>query len=453
MLKKVVNVLYCVISVLFGLILISNKLIPASIRYGIIVGLIVMFFVSRRYKWLKIFLSIVLVIAMVPLFYAQRTLETALNRVDYEVQNFSVYVLNESEYFSIHDLSGDAVAYPSQIETEFQEVISYEWIDLNLSYVITENPVQAAERLLNGQVQAVLLDNATIETFEEFDLHFITKVRIIADYQKVIVRSELNKPKDIRRSPFIVYIAGLDVAGPISTVSRSDVNILAAVHPSFGIIDMYSIARDSYFPIACMKDNYDKLTHAGWRGLDCSIETLENAFDLEVNYYVKVNFTSFMNIIELFGTIEVYSPFSFSSGGYRFRKGMNSMNAKQALAFSRERKAFALGDLQRGLNQQEVIKALIQRIMAIRDLKTLNRLVEQIGKYVDTNIDPEDIGKLLDLQISNNPSWTITTHLLEGERGSAPSYAFGGQYQNMVFPDPDSVKSITKQIQELIAKR
>lgn len=390
---------------------------------------------------------------MVPLFYAQRTVETALNRVDYEVQNFSVYVLNEAYYNSLNDLSGHDVAYPSQIETEFQEVISFEWIDLNMSYVITENPVQAAERLLNGQVQAVLLDNSTIDTFEEFGLDFTTKVRIIADYQKEIVRSELNKPKDIRKSPFIVYISGLDVAGPMSTVSRSDVNILAAVHPSFGIIDMYSIARDSYFPIACMKDNYDKLTHAGWKGLDCSIETLENAFDLEVNYYVKVNFTSFMNIIDLFGTIEVYSPFSFSSGGYSFRKGMNSMDAKKALAFSRERKVFALGDLQRGLNQQEVINSLIQRIMAIRDLKTLNRLVEQIGKYVDTNIDSEDVGKLLDLQISNNPTWEITTHMLEGERGSAPSYAFGGQYHSMVFPDPDSVDEITKQIQALMEKR
>ena len=86
-------------------------------------------------------------------------------------------------------------------------------------------------------------------------------------------------------------------------------------------------------------------------------------------------------------------------------------------------------------------------------LKTLNRLVEQIGKYVDTNIDSEDIGKLLDLQISNNPSWEITTHMLEGERGSAPSYAFGGQYHSMVFPNPDSVDEITRQISDLMNKR
>ena len=129
------------------------------------------------------------------------------------------------------------------------------------------------------------------------------------------------------------------------------------------------------------------------------------------------------------------------------------MDAKKALAFARERKAFALGDLQRGLNQQEVIKALLQRIMAIRDLTTLNRLVDQIGKYVDTNIDSEDIGKLLALQIANNPSWVMTSHMLEGERGSAPSYAFGGQYQNMVFPDPDSVDEITRQISDLMKKR
>ncbi|MHB8097038.1 MAG: LCP family protein, partial [Erysipelotrichaceae bacterium] len=136
-----------------------------------------------------------------------------------------------------------------------------------------------------------------------------------------------------------------------------------------------------------------------------------------------------------------------------FKKGINSMDSKKALAFSRERKSFSLGDLQRGLNQQEVIKALIKRIMEIRDFKTLNRLVEQVGKYVDTNINSDDIGKLLDLQISNNPSWDITTHMLEGERGSAPSYAFGGQYHNMVFPDSESVKEITQKIHDLLNKR
>lgn len=453
MFVKVSNILYLVTGVLFGLVMLSNRLLPETIRYASIFFVVLLYFPLKKHQWIKLMISIVLIIAMLPLVYAQSMMDTALNQEDYEVQNFSVYVLNESEFKTMPDLSGYAVTYPRQIETEFQDVISYEWIDLELDYVLAEHPAQAAEMLLNHQVQAVLLDNVSIETFEAFELDFLSNVRVIADYQKEIVRSELNKPKDIRRSPFIVYFSGLDVVGPINTVSRSDVNILAAVHPSLGIIDMYSLARDSYFPIACMKDNYDKLTHAGWRGLDCSIKTLENAFDLEVNYYVKVNFSSFMNIIDAFGTIDVYSPFAFASGGYRFRKGMNAMDAKKALAFARERKAFALGDLQRGLNQQEVIKALLQRIMAIRDLTTLNRLVDQIGKYVDTNIDSEDIGKLLALQIANNPSWVMTSHMLEGERGSAPSYAFGGQYQNMVFPDPDSVDEITRQISDLMKKR
>ena len=453
MIKKYINVLSYIISILFGIVLISNKLLPINLKYGLIFLIIIILLISKRHNWIKVYLSIVLILAVVPMIYAQRIVETALNKVEYEVQNFSLYVLNDSKYYSINDFDSNYIAYPNQIELEFQDVISYQWIDLKLNYIVTENPIQAAENLLNGKVQAVLLDNSTIETIEEFGLNFTTKVRIIENYQKEIVRDELNKPKDIRKSPFIVYISGLDVAGPINTVSRSDVNILVAVHPSFGIVDMYSIARDSYFPIACMDDNYDKLTHAGWKGLDCSINTLENVFDLEVNYYIKVNFTSFMNIIDLFGTIEVNSPYSFSSGGYSFKKGINLMDAKKALAFSRERKSFSLGDLQRGLNQQEVIKALIKRIMEIRDIKTLNRLVEQVGKYVDTNINSDDLGKLLDLQISENPSWNITTHMLEGERGSAPSYAFGGQYHNMVFPNLDSVQEITQNIDDLMNKR
>ena len=130
---------------------------------------------------------------------------------------------------------------------------------------------------------------------------------------------------------------------------------------------MYYIDRDSYYPIACIMDNYDELTNAGWKGLDCSIESCENKFNLEINYYVKVNFTSFLIIIDLLGTIVVYKLFSFTSC-FSFKKGMNSINEKK-LVFSLERKVFALRDVQHGLKQQEVIKAFFKRILIIRDKK------------------------------------------------------------------------------------
>ncbi len=139
---------------------------------------------------------------------------------------------------------------------------------------------------------------------------------------------------------FNIYISGIDAYGPISTVSRSDVNIIMTVNRATHKILLTTTPRDSYVAIADGGQNqYDKLTHAGIYGVNASVHTLETLYDIDISNYIRLNFTSFLQLIDLVGGIDVENTQEFTSrvGGYYFPVGQVHLNAEQALGFVRER--------------------------------------------------------------------------------------------------------------------
>ena len=178
-----------------------------------------------------------------------------------------------------------------------------------------------------------------------------------------------NKHISKKDGVYNIYISGIDVAGNIATVSRSDVNIIMTVNTKTKKILLTTTPRDTYLKIPGKgQDQYDKLTHAGMYGIQTSIATIQNLYDMDIDYYVRLNFTSFLNIINLVGNIEVYNDQAFkaSHGGYHMPKGMITLDAKKALAFVTERFSLENGDYDRGKNQEKVIEAVIKKIANIR---------------------------------------------------------------------------------------
>lgn len=416
----------------------------------ILIGLM---FLPKKLIKTRIIIILLSLALLLGAFYIKSKIDDTLNPIDYETKNYSVYVLKDSDYKEIKDLTNLVMGYPIQLSEIINDFFEIEWKDYNFQYQKYNSPIIAAEALLENEIPAIVIDNATIALFTEIELEFLTKVRTIADYQKEVINEAIHSEKDISKDSFVVLISGIDVAGPISTVSRSDVNILMVVNPTLGIVNMYSIPRDSFLPLTCMNNNYDKLTHAGVYGINCTINSISQAFDVDIDYYVKVNFTSFVNIIDLFGTIDVYSHYTFYSGQYKFVKGYNKMSGEKALAFVRTRKTVDGGDLTRGLHQQEVIKAVLLKLAGIRSLDTLNNLMKQVGKSVATNVTTNDISRLMALQLDKNPQWTISVNKLEGTTGPGPSYEYGGQKLSMFYPSEKSLKDIQDQIQELLKRR
>ena len=203
---------------------------------------------------------------------------------------------------------------------------------------------------------------------------FNDKTKVIYSYK--ITKSVNAKAKQNVGDTFNVYISGIDTYGPVSSVSRSDVNIIMTVNKKTGKILLTTTPRDSYVKIADGGNNqYDKLTHAGLYGVESSIHTLENVYGIKIDYYARLNFTSFLKLIDTVGGVDVYNDQTFTSrhGGHSFTPGMVHLDADKALGFVRERYGLASGDHDRGKNQEKVIAAIIKKTNFERRISELSK--------------------------------------------------------------------------------
>lgn len=250
--------------------------------------------------------------------------------------------------------------------------------------------------------------------------------------------------------PFTVYISGIDTYGSINTTSRSDVNILAVVNPKTRNIVFVNTPRDYYVQLHGTAGVRDKLTHAGLYGIDRSEKTLEDLYGIDINYNVKINFTSLEKIVNTVGGIEVESEYNFSSGGYNFVQGMNQLDGKQALAFSRERYSFDAGDRTRGQNQMRVLTALINKISQPSVIVKYQDILGSLNGVFQTNMSTQDITGLIRGQLDSMAKWTISSISVDGTGASEPTYSMGAQKLYVMIPDPVSVKSAQNKIQSIL---
>lgn len=260
---------------------------------------------------------------------------------------------------------------------------------------------------------------------------------------------------DTNRS-FNVFISGIDTYGDISTQSRSDVNMVATINPDTHKVLLTTVPRDSYVPIALGgQDEYDKLTHAGNYGVESSMKTVANLLDTDIDAYVRINFTSFIESIDMLGGITVDNPTAFSSYGEYFEAGQIYLTGERALVYSRERINLPGGDIDRGKNQQRVIQAIINKMTSIRSLQGYNALLDMISGSVQTNVDSGTIRSLINQQLQNPSSWNTTNYTLtgKGQTGGLPSFAMPSASLYMYVLDDGSVQEASQQIKTALKEK
>jgi LCP family protein required for cell wall assembly len=236
---------------------------------------------------------------------------------------------------------------------------------------------------------------------------------------------------DTTSTPFVVYISGIDVEGPVSTVSRSDVNVLVAVNPVTKQIAMVTTPRDAYVEIPGITDDSnlrDKLTHAGLYGSSCeySIATLEKVYGVNIDYYVRVNFTSVVNIVDLLGGVSVYSAHDFTErwAGKHFNVGYNDVNGREALHFARERYTIEGGDYSRGRNHVELVKAVLNKCMTPAILTNYSALLDEIADNFETNMTKDEIVGIVRMQLGDGASWNYASAAAEDGDGQVLRYTY-----------------------------
>ena len=309
----------------------------------------------------------------------------------------------------------------------------------------------AYKSLLAGDTKAIILNSVFENIIESEYPDYASKIKKI--YTKELTKT-VETPKDVKGDSFNVYISGIDTYGPISSVSRSDVNIIMTVNRETKKILLTTTPRDSYVPIADGGNNQkDKLTHAGIYGVDASIHTLENLYGIDLNYYARLNFTSFLKLIDLLDGVDVYNDQEFTAhtNGKFYSVGNVHLDSEQALGFVRERYSLADGDRDRGRNQQKVIVAILQKLTSTEALKNYDGIIKGLQDSIQTNMPLETMMKLVNAQLESGGTYKINSQDLKGTgRMDLPSYAMPESNLYIMEISDSSLESVKAAINDVI---
>lgn len=345
-----------------------------------------------------------------------------------------LYTLKDSSISSIQEIKNLKVGLQSEANTTAHQVVidslAANQINSNDYEVETYgNYVQAAGALLNKEVDVIAVDEQGLSMIGEVYQEFGLMTKQIGEFKVATDNSNTAEKVDISKDSFVVLINGVDTrTGDLSQGSNSDVIMLAAFNPQSMKLSLISIPRDSYIPVTC-QGGYDKITHSGSGGINCTIDSLEQAFDININYYIKANFRAVVDLVDAIGGIDVNVPRSFCEQNSKdemnticLEAGEQHLNGEQALALSRHRKTLPNGDIGRGLNQQIVIEGMIDKLASGKIITSVDKLLSVLGDNVQTNMEKTDMYGLFSLlttlgtdsMFSNTSALQITTSTIGG---------------------------------------
>ena len=453
--KHIFSIIYIALSLLFLLFLKIVNFIPNSYLL-IILATIILFttiniiLINKKKKVGYIFSILLIIIYSVLTYYLSITTSffSSFSKIHYNEETFLVVVLKDSTYKKINDLENKNIGY---IENNLRNT------DKALSKInknITKKSYQDYDKLFNdlnnNNIDSILINETYYNIKSEEET--IDNYRIIHKIKIRSIVTDNNKEVDISKDSFTIYISGIDTYGNIETVSRSDVNILATINPTTKQVLLTSIPRDSYVTLHNTTGYKDKLTHAGNYGINMSIDTIEDLLNIDINYYLRVNFTTLEKTIDALGGVDVYSEYSFISyiDNYQFYKGYNHMNGKEALAFSRERKSLPGGDIDRGRNQQAVIEALIRKITSKEIIYNYTSLLRELRGNFQTNLSDKDITKLIKQEIQNPGGWNVTSNSITGNGEYNYTYSYQAQKLYVLVLNSESINNAIELINRVL---
>lgn len=323
---------------------------------------------------------------------------------------------------------------------------------------LTVDPVDsyqsAYENLINGSSQAMVLNSSYSSLLELSYNDYESNLKTIYTYK--IKKAIEDTAKTTDKNVFNIYISGIDTSGAVSTVSRSDVNLILTVNMNTHKILMTTTPRDSYVRIPDGgADQYDKLTHAGIYGIETSVKTLENLYDIPINYYARLNFTSFVKLINALGGVTVYNDQAFTSlyGNYNFGVGnINLTSGEEALGFVRERYSLEHGDYDRGNNQLKVIQAIVEKLTSFQSVSNYSDVISTLQDSIQTNMPLNTMTSLVNEQLDSGKTFIFSSQEVTGtgSTGQLTSYAMPNASLYMIQLDDASVAKASQAIKNVM---
>ena len=378
------------------------------------------------------------------------TFDVVTSLADSKATMTSIVVLKSSSIKKEKDLKGktigtildmDKVATKRMLKDLDSDNIKYKTKD----YSTLDDMMEA---FYAGEVDAICLNEKYRDILHESEAYFNfqTDSRVVhqnVHYTKVEKNDNPSDPvNDISKDAFTVLVSGNDSYGTLQdSNTRSDANLLLTVNPKTGTILMTSIPRDYYVELVCPEDDpelacpegsSDKLTHSGLMGVKSTEETIEKALGIKINYNVRINFSSVVNLVDALDGIdldikkgeEVDIFYVNSQPGLSV--GKHHVDGETALAFARERHAYLDGDNQRVRNQQKVFKAIFKRIVSPKMITNYGKFMDALAVAFDTNLSGDEISNFVKYELNNMPDWKIESYAIVAE----PDYQFCYQSQS-----------------------
>lgn len=262
--------------------------------------------------------------------------------------------------------------------------------------------------LYAGEIDAMFITSGYVDLFSEMTGYedIATDTKVIVTQEKEMKKSETSDIEIASANksvtePFTILLMGIDSTAEVLTknaVACGDTLILITFNPKTLNATMISIPRDSYLPIACWPNKAEnKITHAAGYGTDCMINSIQNYFGINIDYYAKINFKGLVKLVDSVGGVEVDVPTQLCTDNSDrwaqicIEPGRQVLNGEQALVFARNRKQLVNGDFGRAQHQQEIIMALINKMKTITKVSQFTTILDTISNSLDTNLTTKQI--------------------------------------------------------------
>lgn len=315
-----------------------------------------------------------------------------------------------------------------------------------------------APKTVNDKLQTIFLGHTYLDTLKDNNESIYNQLQILADVEiKVTPKHVETTTHASLDTPFTIYLSGIDNRDhTLPFAARSDVNLIMVVNPAKHKILLLNTPRDFYVPLA-MNGKLDKLTHAGLYGVNESIHTLENFYNIKFNYYARINFDATSTIIDQLGGVDIHIPYVVNTyhGHRHYEPGNYHLNGDEALDFARERVSisWAGGDRERGRNQEKIITALLQKLQQDKtNLTKLDQIFNSIAKNIQTNFTPDDLKYLVQKQLTNFSNWQIESIDVDGKADITSTYTYPEPKHFVWHPYQDTVDKAKAKLQEYLTK-
>lgn len=436
------------------------------LKYFLIVGIVLLLvifilcfkLIRKKTKFFsRIFFSVVAIIFIGVIYYILTYINATYDFMNsmvlnnFETITYDVVIPNSSNIEKVKELKNSSISY-LESDSNYSKAKLLLRKDINYQ----ENPCKNINSIISSfeNSKALFIEDSYYNLLkEEYD--FVKDTKVIKAY-KLIVKKDKKTNSSTTSKPFIIYISGIDTYGKISSVSRSDVNIVAVVNPTLEKILLVSIPRDYYVKLHNTNGYNDKLTHAGIYGIDMSVNTIEDLLDINIDYYLRLNFSTLTKSIDLLDGVDVYSDITFNpttNPDLTIYQGLNHMNGEEALAFARERYAYQTGDRHRGENQQAIIEAVIKKLSNPKNITKYKDILNSLDGTFETDMSYKDITNLVKLQISKNIDWNVTSISLDGKGSMMPTYSMGERKLYVMIPDEETVVNVKNKISKYMESK